>query len=90
MHSSLAHPARLCRPGSAPAGTPWPVCPPSFKIRAVQNVPLLHAGTRLTRRASLPPPPPRQAMELPPTHGKPHRWTKPRSILEQDNNGYTL
>lgn len=58
MHSSLAHPARLCRPGSAPAGTPWPVCPPSFKIRAVQNVPLLHAGTRLTRRASLPPPPP--------------------------------
>ncbi len=34
--------------------------------------------------------PSRQAMEVPPTQGKTHRWTKPRSILEQDNNGYTL
>ncbi|KAL4441544.1 hypothetical protein ABPG77_002048 [Micractinium sp. CCAP 211/92] len=31
-----------------------------------------------------------EAMEVPPTQGKTHRWTKPRSILEQDNNGYTL
>lgn len=31
-----------------------------------------------------------EAMEVPPTHNKTHRWSKPRSILEQDNNGYTL
>lgn len=34
--------------------------------------------------------PPPQALPTAPTHGKPHKWKPLRSILEQDNNGYTL
>jgi hypothetical protein len=31
-----------------------------------------------------------QAAETPPTPNKPHKWKELRSILENDNNGYTL
>ena len=29
-------------------------------------------------------------METAPTHNKTHKWAPFRSILEQDNNGYTI
>lgn len=31
-----------------------------------------------------------QALPVPPTPNSTYRWSKPRSILDQDNNGYTL
>ncbi|GAB4819643.1 hypothetical protein N2152v2_006689 [Parachlorella kessleri] len=49
-------------------------------------------GTKVLARYQLDPKVKDEALEATPvpTPNKTHRWTKPRSILDHDNNGYTV